>query len=143
MPFELYIALRYLKSSRKGRLLSGVSLIAIAGMIIGVLALVIALSVMNGYESEVRSNFIGVFAHGRVRAYLDRGVSKPDELLKILQDYDQIKAMTPYINDKGLIMTSEDQTGIIIRGVQCSGFHDGTTELPIIHTLAFTPPKAG
>jgi lipoprotein-releasing system permease protein len=117
MRFETFIALRYLKSTRKGHLFSGVSWIAVMGLVIGVAALVIALSVMNGYETEVRSSFIGVFSHARVRTYLDRGLSNYESVMDSLQSNDRIVAMTPYIINKGIIRTELDQTGIFIRGV--------------------------
>lgn len=117
MRFETFIALRYLKSTRKGHLFSGVSWIAVMGLVIGVAALVIALSVMNGYETEVRSSFIRVFSHARVRTYLDRGLSNYPAVIDSLQSNDRIQAMTPYIINKGIIRTDLDQTGIFIRGV--------------------------
>ncbi|MBN1543599.1 ABC transporter permease [candidate division KSB1 bacterium] len=118
LSFAIFIASRYLKSTRKGFLLSGVALISAAGFVIGVAALVVALSIMNGYETEVRDSFIGVFAHGRLRAYLDRGIQNPEEAAEYLRQESAISAFTPYIADKGLIRTPDDQTGIFIRGVE-------------------------
>jgi len=126
LPFEVTIASRYLKSTRRGFLLSRVAMILIAGFIIGVAALVIALSVMNGYETEVRESFIGVFAHGRVRAYLDRGIDDPAALADSLRRQPEVQAFTPYISDKGLLRTKDDQTAVFVRGVEPETSHEVT-----------------
>ncbi len=117
MFYELFIAWRYLKNRRKTGIFSGITHIAVAGVVIGVAALVIALSVMNGYETEVRSNFIDVFAHARVRAYLNRGVENHPSLVDTLEKIPDIKSVTPYISDKALLKAELDQTSIFVRGV--------------------------
>jgi lipoprotein-releasing system permease protein len=65
MSFEFFIAKRYLQSKRKTGFISIITYISVAGVMIGVAALVIVLSVMNGFEREVRSRIIGINAHVR------------------------------------------------------------------------------
>lgn len=117
MSYELFIALRYLKSKRKTGFISLISYISIAGVTIGVAALIIVLSVMNGFESEVRSRFIGVDAHVKVRTFHDRGVEEYQTIMEKIKDVPHIKAMTPYIHKKGLIRSRAETTGLIIRGI--------------------------
>jgi len=117
MSYEMFIALRYLKSKRKTGFISLISYISIAGVMIGVAALIIVLSVMNGFESEVRSRFIGVDAHVKVRTFHDKGVENYPEIMQQIQDTPHIVAMTPYVHKKGLIKSKTETTGLIIRGI--------------------------
>ncbi|RPH93712.1 MAG: FtsX-like permease family protein [Calditrichaeota bacterium] len=117
MSYEWFIALRYLKSKRKTGFISLISYISIAGVMIGVAALIIVLSVMNGFESEVRSRFIGVDAHVKVRTFHDHGVQNYQELMVKISSTPHILKMTPYVHKKGLIRSKSETTGLIIRGI--------------------------
>lgn len=117
MSYELFIAFRYLKSKRKTGFISLISYISIAGVTIGVAALIIVLSVMNGFESEVRSRFIGVDAHVKVRTFHDKGVEEPEKIMQQIDGTPHVVAMTPYVHKKGLIKSKSETTGLIIRGI--------------------------
>ncbi|MBN2413156.1 ABC transporter permease [candidate division KSB1 bacterium] len=118
MPFELFVALRYLKSKRKVGFISIISVISVAGVAIGVAALIIVLSVMNGFESEVRSRFIGINTHVKVRAFHHHGMETKEAVMHQLEGIPHIIAMSPYIDNQGLILSKEKTTGIIIRGIE-------------------------
>ncbi len=117
MNYELFIALRYLKSKRKTGFISLITYISVAGVVIGVAALIIVLSVMNGFEREVRSRFIGVDAHVHVRTFHDRGVENYQNLAEQIKDLPHVQAWTPYIFNKGLIRSRESTTGVLVRGI--------------------------
>jgi len=118
MSYELFIALRYLKSKRKTGFISLISYISIAGVVIGVAALIIVLSVMNGFESEVRSRFIGTDSHVNVRGFHHKPLENyRTEVIPAIEDIPHIVAKTPYIKGKGLILSGEENMGILIRGV--------------------------
>lgn len=117
MSFESFIAVRYLKSKRQTGFISLISYISVTGVAIGVAALIIVLSVMNGFESEVRNRFIGVDTHVKVRTFHDRGVAGYEDLMQQIADTPHIKAMSPYIHEKGLIFCRDRSTGLLIRGI--------------------------
>lgn len=118
MSFEFYIAKRYLKSKRKTGFISLITYISVAGVMIGVAALVIVLSVMNGFEREVRSRIIGVNAHVRVRTFHDRGVEHYGAVMDQIQNVPHIAAMTPYVYDKGLARSKESSAPLIVKGIE-------------------------
>jgi lipoprotein-releasing system permease protein len=128
MSYELFIALRYLRSKRKTGFISLISYISVAGVMIGVAALIIVLSVMNGFESEVRSRFIGVDAHIKVRTFHDRGIDNQQEIMEKIKTTPHVVAMTPYIHKKGLIRSKTETTGLIIRGIDLETI-DGVTDV--------------
>ena len=126
MSYELFVAARYLKSKRKTGFISLISYISIAGVTIGVAALIIVLSVMNGFESEVRSRFIGVDAHVKVRTFHDKGVTGYQKLMQQIKDTPHVVAMTPYVHKKGLVRSKSETTGLIIRGIDPETVNDVT-----------------
>ncbi len=117
MPFELYIAWRHLRSHRQSGLLSVITWIAIAGVIIGVAALVIVLSVMNGYESEVRSRFMAMGSHVKVKTFHNQGFSDVATVVKTLQTLPQVLHYTPYIDGQGIIKHKKNTIGMLVQGI--------------------------
>lgn len=63
MPFELFIGLRYLKAKRKSTFISLITLISVAGVALGVMALIIVLAVMTGFEEDLKEKILGTNAH--------------------------------------------------------------------------------
>jgi lipoprotein-releasing system permease protein len=116
IPYELFIAHRYLKARRKNGFINTITYISIFGVTIGVAALIIVLSIMNGFESEVRSRIIGFDTHIRLRTYHFRGIENYKEIIQDIQDIPHIIGMSPFIDDKGMIKNAEYSDGIIIRG---------------------------
>jgi len=118
MPYEISIASRYLKSRSKTGFINLISYISIFGVTIGVAALIIVLSVMNGFESEVRSRIIGFDSHIRLRTYHDEGLDNKDEVMDFIKDIPHIIGMSPYILDKGMLRSKAlgRSDGVIVRG---------------------------
>ena len=114
--YELFIARRYLKSRSKTGFINLITYISVLGVAIGVAALIIVLSVMNGFESEVRSRIIGFDTHIRLRTYHDQGIDDYKEIIKSIHDIPHIIGMSPYILDKGMIRAGDRSDGVIIRG---------------------------
>ena len=85
MRYELFIALRYLRSKRKGLFTTVTTFIGIAGVTIGVAALIVILSVMNGFQADIRKKIVGAQAHvtvyGHMRGFA-RGIRPGVEVLQ-------------------------------------------------------------
>ena len=116
MSYELFIANRYLKSKRKTGFISLITYFSILGVMIGVAALIIVLSIMNGFESEVRSRIIGFGAHIELRTYHNQGIENYQEIINKIENYDHIAGISPYISEKALII-SKKKSGVAIKGV--------------------------
>ncbi|MDZ7266033.1 MAG: lipoprotein-releasing ABC transporter permease subunit [candidate division KSB1 bacterium] len=119
MFYELFIARRYLRSKRQVKFISLITYISIAGVAIGTAALVIVLSVMNGFESEVRSRIIGFDAHIKVKTFHDQGLSDYRAVEEKIKDLPHIVAASPYVFNKALILAQgqDRKEGIIIKGI--------------------------
>lgn len=117
ISYEFFIAKRYLKSKRKTAFISLITYISIAGVMLGVAALIIVLSVMNGFEKEVRSRFIDMEAHLRLTTFHDQGLVSDSLQLQQMQKLNHVVAAAPYILDKGLITSKQGTEGLYIKGI--------------------------
>ncbi|OQX59046.1 hypothetical protein B5M50_03520, partial [candidate division KSB1 bacterium 4484_219] len=116
MSYEFFIAKRYLKAKRKTGFISLITYISIVGVAVGVAALIIVLSVMNGFEKEVRSRIIGFDAHLRVRTYHNQGMVNYQETMQKIERLDHVVGVCPYIYGKVMIKVGKNVDGMIVKG---------------------------
>lgn len=115
MPFELFVALRYLLARRKQAFISLISLISTIGVAVGVMALVIALALMTGLQGELRDRILGSTAH--VYVWKTKGIEDyRAEIAKLLR-IDGVVGAAPAILGKALIVTDRDEAFIDFKGV--------------------------
>ncbi len=117
MSYELFIANRYLRSKRRTGFISLINYISILGVMIGVAALIVVLSIMNGFESEVRSRIIGFGAHIELRKYHYESLEDHENLRERIRHLPHIIGVSPYVNEKGLIISKNKKSGVVIKGV--------------------------
>ena len=96
MLFELFLSLRYLRAKRKQAFISVISFISIAGVMVGVMALIVVLSVMNGFRSELISKSLGIMPHIRIQSYAG-SFSDYDALMKNVKSVDGVVETSPAI----------------------------------------------
>lgn len=114
--YEFYIARRYLKS-KKGKLLSLISSIAVGGVAIGVAALIIAISILNGFHHELKMRILTATPHIVLQQFFGRPISDYKGLLNRLKSYPFVRFASPVVYGKTLIRSKEKADGIMIRGV--------------------------
>jgi lipoprotein-releasing system permease protein len=118
MSYEFFIAKRYLRSKRKTKFVSVITLISIGGILIGVTALDFILSMMNGFEKEVRSRIIGTTAHVSVFSTYEEGIDNYQELIPVVKQTKHVLEVAPYIYYKAAIASKTGSDGIVVRGIQ-------------------------
>ncbi len=116
MRFEWFVCLRYLKAKRKHNFISLISIISVAGVAIGVMALIIVLAVMTGFTDELRDKILGINSHIVVQR-LDRPISDYADIQKQLATVPGIVATTPYVFTQTMITSGDAGTGAILRGI--------------------------
>jgi len=126
MSYEFFIARRYFKSKRKTGFISLITYISIGGVTIGVAALIIVLSIMNGFENEVRERFLGFDAHIRLQAFHNQGIKNYENLLAQVEKVEHVVAAVPYITDKAMIKVGKSTEGILIKGTDQNRIADVT-----------------
>jgi len=116
MSFEYFIGGRYLRTKQKEAFISLITMLSIAGVTVGVMALIIVIAVMAGFESDLKKRILGVESHIVVMrhgmSFFDyRGVVKKIETTK------GVKAVTPFIYTQGMLRSTSGVSGIVLRGI--------------------------
>jgi lipoprotein-releasing system permease protein len=118
LPFEGFIALRYLLAKRKQAFISLISLISVVGVAVGVTALLVALALMTGLQAELRDRLLGSAAH--VYVFKANGIQDPDAEVERMLQIPRVVGAAPVVSGKGLV-TSAEETGFIeIKGIDPS-----------------------
>jgi len=115
-PYELLVGLRYTRAKRRNRFISVISLISAIGITIGVAALIVVLSVMNGFQKELRERILGVASHVQIAAF-DGGLANWSALAQQASRLPDVVAAAPFINQQGLIAHRQNVQGALIRGI--------------------------
>jgi len=139
MSFESFIARKYFRAKRRTGFISIITYVSIAGVTIGVTALILVLSVMNGFEAEVRSKLIDADAHIRLRKYFTDTITETDSLLKIVRKNPRVIGAAPTIYEESMIKSSNSQHPTIVKAIDL-GSADKVLDIKskIIHgTLEF------
>ncbi|MCX7769998.1 MAG: lipoprotein-releasing ABC transporter permease subunit [Proteobacteria bacterium] len=116
MPFEFFIALRYLRAKRKQTFISFITFISILGVILGVMALIVVLSVMSGFQTALREKILGTNAHVIVLNY--EGYFKNyNELIDSIKKKEDVVDAAPFIITQVLLSSKERAYGVVLRGI--------------------------
>jgi lipoprotein-releasing system permease protein len=118
LPFELFVALRYLLARRKQAFISLISFISTLGVTVGVMALIIALALMTGLQGELRDRILGSTAH--VYVWKTGGIKDYQREVRRLSGVEGVAAAGPAILGKALISTDRSDQFITIKGVDPS-----------------------
>ncbi|MBT7789439.1 MAG: FtsX-like permease family protein [Calditrichaeota bacterium] len=129
MGYELFIAERYLRSKRRTGFISIITYISAAGVMVGVAALVIVLSVANGFEAEVRNRIIGADAHIKLNLFHQMPMSNYVETLQKVSTVKHIVGASPYIEGKGMLRKNKTVEGALLKGIDESTI-DQVGDLP-------------
>jgi lipoprotein-releasing system permease protein len=129
IPYELLIGWRYTRagrSSRRNGFISFISGVSMLGIALGVAALIIVLSVMNGFQKEVRDRMLGVVSH--IEVYARGGQALPDiaRTLRQAKANPQVIGAAPFIAAQALLARGEDMKGIVVRGIDPALEHEVT-----------------
>ncbi len=114
--YELFIGLRYTRAKRRNHFISFISLISMLGMALGVLALIVVLSVMNGFQKEIRDRMLG--ASPQLEIVTDGGrLNDWQATLSMVTKNPQIVAAAPYVSGQGMLSYGQNVQGVLVRGV--------------------------
>src|SRR5574341_1440784 len=121
MPYELFIGLRYLKARRGQRFLSLITWISIGGVAVGVMALLVVLAVMSGFERDLRAKILGVNAHIWGMKFGNQGLDDPDRVLREVRGTPGVVGAVPFTYHQVMLSASRSSAGAVLRGVDLAG----------------------
>jgi lipoprotein-releasing system permease protein len=114
---ELFIGLRYLRARRRTRFVSFITFISLAGIALGVAALIVILSVMNGFEAELRTRLLSMNAHGYVTGE-DGRVEDWQAIRETMLESPGVAAVAPVIEMEGMLRKGSRLTAVLVEGVR-------------------------
>ncbi len=116
LRYELLVGLRYTRAKRRNHFISFISLISMAGIALGVMALIVVLSVMNGFQKELRTRILGVASHVQISGVNNKLADWP-AAVKEVSKHPRVVGAAPFINAQGLLSFGQTVRGSIVRGV--------------------------
>lgn len=116
MRFEFLVGLRYTRAKRRNFFISISSLISIAGIALGVWALIVVLSVMNGFQKELRTRILGVASHLQLIGP-DNRLANWAAVAKEVASHPRVVASAPFVNAQGMLAQGQAVRGAIVRGI--------------------------
>jgi lipoprotein-releasing system permease protein len=116
MSYEFIISLRYLRARRKQVFVSIITFISIAGIFLGVAALIIVIAVMNGFETDLRTKILGINSHVVVMEH-GGGMRHHSSVMQEVAKVPGVIASTPFIYSQAMLKNGNNVTGIVLRGL--------------------------
>ena len=127
LPYQVFIALRYLKSKKRYRGLSVNTAISIGGVTVGVMALLIVLSVMTGFQQDIQKKILGANAHIIIRDYKG-AMTGYNEIAKKIEGEKDIVSFAPFVMGQVMVSYGKRAHGVFLRGIEPAS-ESKTTEI--------------
>jgi lipoprotein-releasing system permease protein len=122
MNFELIVSLRYLLGKRRHAFISLITLISMAGVAVGVTALIVVLAVMNGFQEDLRDRILGVTSHV-VIGHFQGNIDDYEAIVKAAEASEGVVAATPFIYTQVMLNSGKNISGAIVRGIDPETAH--------------------
>ncbi|GKT11630.1 MAG: lipoprotein-releasing system permease protein [Thiomicrorhabdus sp.] len=116
LPYELFLGLRYTRAKRRNSFISFISLSSMIGIALGVTALITILSIMNGFQDELRERILGMTAHMTINESNDR-LQDWDKLYNLMINQPHVEGAAPNIMEQGMLTSGNQVKGVAVRGV--------------------------
>jgi len=110
------VGLRYLRARTHNRFVSFISAISILGVAVGVAVLIVVLSVMNGFETELRTRILSLAAHASLDGF-GSGIADWQPVAALAEEDPAVAAAAPYIQGEGMLLRDEQVSGVLVRGI--------------------------
>jgi len=116
MAFETFIGGRYLRARQRQAFISLITFLSIAGVTVGVMALIVVIAVMTGFESDLKSRILGGQAHVLLMRHGD-DFTDYNRVMGQVEGLDGVEAVTPFIYTQTMLRTAHGTTGAVLRGI--------------------------
>ena len=116
-PIPLFIGLRYTRAKRRNHFISFISAISMLGIMLGVIALIVVLSVMNGFHKEVRERILGMASHATISG-VSGELSDWQAVMQQADSFPHVIGQAPYVEGQGMLINGQKVSGVLLRGIQ-------------------------
>ena len=131
--WTLFLSLKYFLSRRRKDIISLIGLISVVGVALGVASLIIVMSVMNGFDKEIRDRIVGTYAH--LMVLRDEGVADPSSVISHLEKMPEIKSASGFVTGQGILRKGDAVKGILLKGI------DATKESEVTSVIRYTDKR--
>ncbi|MEA3410572.1 MAG: lipoprotein-releasing ABC transporter permease subunit [Pseudomonadota bacterium] len=115
-PLPLYIGLRYTRAKRRNHFISFISMVSMLGVALGITVLITVLSVMNGFQEEVRVRILGMASHATVTGFNGR-LADWEGLADRVGEVIKVAGAAPYVEGQAMLVNGREVSGAIVRGI--------------------------
>jgi lipoprotein-releasing system permease protein len=122
MTYEPFIGLRYLMSKRRSRVLSVITLISVAGVTLGVTAMIVVLSVMGGFKKDLKQKILGTKAHIVVQSEDGDPMESIEPVMKAAEEMPSITGASPFVEAEVMVSSPTNLNGLLLRGIRPESF---------------------
>ena len=116
MRYELLVGLRYTRAKRRNRFIGINSLVSMIGIFVGVWALIVVLSVMNGFQKEVRTRILGVASHVQISS-IDNRLPDWRSIAALAAQHPRVRATAPFVQAQAMLAAGQAVRGAVVRGI--------------------------
>jgi len=114
--YELLVGLRYTRAKRRNRFIGINSLVSMIGIFVGVWALIVVLSVMNGFQKEVRTRILGVASHVQITS-IDNRLPDWRSIATLAAQHPRVRATAPFVQGQAMLAAGQAVRGALVRGI--------------------------
>ena len=115
-PFELCVGLRYTRAKRRNHFISFISLTSMLGIALGATALITVISVMNGFERELRERILGMASHATISEF-DGALEGWESLVATAEAHPEVVGVAPFVEAQAMLTHAGEVRGVLVRGV--------------------------
>jgi len=115
-PWQIYLGLRYTRAKRRNHFISFISAVSMLGITLGIIALIVVLSVMNGFHKEVRERILGMASHATVSA-VSGGLKDWAQVMTKANEHERVIGEAPYVEFQAMLANGRNVSGAMIRGI--------------------------
>ncbi len=133
--WTLFISIRYFFSKKREGMISLIGAISVLGVALGVASLIIVLSIMNGFDEEVKKKIIGTYAHMVVMK--EGGLADPESVISRLESMPEVESASSFITGQAILRKEGDVVGILLKGI------DTDKESEVTDVIKFTGESGG
>jgi lipoprotein-releasing system permease protein len=116
LPYEWLLGLRYIRAKRRNGFISFISMSSMVGIALGVMALITVMSIMNGFQHELRERILGMTAHMTMSDHINR-LSQWENLYQQVKQHPRVIGAAPNIMEQGMLSQGDQVKGAMIRGI--------------------------
>ena len=115
-PYEYFLGFRYTRARSRDNFISFITVASMLGIMIGVMALIVVLSVMNGFHKEIRERILGMVSHATITSF-EGGLKDWPQAMELAKQHPEVVDAAPYVESQVMLVNGQNVAGALIRGI--------------------------